>query len=220
MTWMVIGAVLSIGFVAPGSVYGQAGGAQLTITGTGTVRIDGAVAATGATIFPGSRVSTASGVTAVVTSGGSRVTLNPDTDAVVTYAGGFIRADVICGSASGAPAAGNVFEMITHGDTSVYVQGGTVQVAADGKNVEMVANQSETFAGGVKITTSGGSVFDASSILCSCLCAVPRPFPVIAAAGTPLLLLLLLGAAAAAATTTTIILTNDDDTEVISAPFP
>jgi hypothetical protein len=218
ITWMVLVTLLAL-VALPRTASAQAGGAQLTVNGSGTVRVDGAVAATGATIFPGQRVTTAPGVSAVVTSGGSRVTLNPETDAVITHAGGWMRADVLCGSASGVPAPGSTFEMITHGDTSVFVQTGTTQVVSDGKTVQLVANQTETFLGGVRITTAGGSSMEASTLLCSCLCAAPVAFPAPVAA-FPLLLLLLLAGAAAAATTTTVILTGDEGTVVISDPNP
>lgn len=221
VTWLVIVTIFSLFVVhpAPAAAAPQAG-AQLTVNGTGTVRIDGVAAATGATVFPGSRVTTASGVTATVTTGGSRLTINPDTDAIVTYAGGFIRADVVCGSASGNPAPGSLFEMITHGDTSVFVQTGTVQVLAEGKTTNLVANQTQTFNGGVKITTTGASNFEASTILCSCLCAAPAAFPPVVAAFPLALLLLLIGGGAAAAVAVPVVLSGDEGTVVVSSPFP
>jgi hypothetical protein len=218
---VVVFTLFSLFIVSPAAPASAAqAGAQLTVSGTGTVRVDGVVAATGATIFSGSRVTTATGASAVVTSGGSRVTINTDTDAIVTYAGGFMRADVICGSATGTPAAGSTAEIITHGDTSVFVQTGTVRVQAGGKTVDLVANQSETFQGGVHITSSGASSFDASTILCSCLCAAPAVFPVAAGAGFPLALLLaLIGGGAA---TAIIIATNggEETSVVISGSNP
>lgn len=221
LTWAVIAAFFALTSVArPVPAAAQLPGAQLTITGTGTVRIDGAVAATGATLFSGSRISTSSGTSAVVTDGGSRVTLNPDTDAILTFAGGFMRADIVCGSASGAPAAGTSFEMITHGDTSVYVQSGTVQVQAGGQTTELVTNQTQSFDGGVRITTTGGAVVDVSSILCSCLCAAPVPFVVVpVGGGAPLALILALIAGGAAAAIIPIAIDDDDDTITPISPF-
>jgi hypothetical protein len=220
VTWLAIFTVFSVFVVSPASPVAAAqGGAQLTINGTGTVRVDGATAATGATVFPGSRVTTAGGATAVVTSGGSRVTLNSDTDATVTYAGGMMRADVICGSAAGVPAPGTTFEMITHGDTNVFVQTGTVRVQAEGKTVDLETNQNQSFQGGVHIMSNGGS-FEASTLLCSCLCAAPAVFAPIPG-GFPLaLLLLLIGGGAAAATVITTTTGGDDGSVVLSNPNP
>ena len=213
VTWAVLAAFFALTSVAhPVPAVAQVPGAQLTTTGAGTVRIDGAIAATGATLFSGSRITTSSGISAVVAANGSRVTINPDTDAVVTFAGGFMRADVLCGSASGAPAAGTAFEMITQGGTSVYVQSGTVQVLADGRTTDLIANQTQTFDGGVRITTTGGAVVDASSILCSCMCAVPVAFPVApVAGGAPIGLILALIAGGAAAAIIPIAIDEDDD---------
>lgn len=204
VTWLVAFTFFSVFLVAsPSGAAAAQAGATLTINGGGSVRVDGASAVTGATIFSGSRITTASGATAVVTSAGSRVTINTDTDAIITYAGGFVRADVICGSASGAPAPGATFDLITHGDTNVFVSTGSVKVQAEGKSVDLVTSQNQTFQGGVHVTSSGPSSFEASTMLCSCLCAAPATFPVVAAAFPLALLLLLIGGGAAAATVIT-----------------
>jgi hypothetical protein len=213
---VVVVTLISLFLPAAPASAAQAG-AQLTVNGGGTVRIDGVPAATGATIFPGSRVSTDAGTTAAVSSGGSRVMINNSTDAIVTYAGNWMRADLICGSASGMPAGGSTVELITHGDTSVFVQSGTLQVQAGGRSVELMANQSETFEGGVHIM-SNGAAFDASTLLCSCLCAAPLNLAPIVAASSSLLLLLLLGAAAAAATTVVIATNGGDEGSVVLSP--
>lgn len=221
VTWLVVLTVFSVFVVVPASTASAAqGGAQLTVSGGGTVRVDGAAAVTGATIFSGSRVSTSGGATAVVTSAGSRVSINADTDAIVTYAGGFMRADIVCGSASGQPAPGATFDLITHGDTNVFVSAGTTKVQAEGKSVDLVTNQNQTFKGGVRVTASGPSSFEASTILCSCLCAAPVAFPVIAGAGFPLALLLTLIGGGAAAVTIIATTGGDDDTVVVSRPNP
>jgi hypothetical protein len=110
--------------------------------------------------------------------------------------------------------------MITHGDTNVFVQGGTVRVQAEGKTVDLVTNQNQTFQGGVRITSSGPSSFEASTLLCSCLCAAPAAFPVVAAAFPLALLLTLIGAGAAAATIITTTTGGDGGTVVVSNPTP
>ena len=220
MTWVVIATLLSIGLVAPASAAPQ-GGAPLTVNGGGQVRVDGVAAVTGATVFSGSRISTPAGTTASVTTGGSRVTINAETDAIVTYAGGYMRADVICGSASGVPAAGQTFELITHGDTSLYVQTGTIRVMAEGKTTDLVTDQTQTFTGGVHVIASGAASFDATTILCSCMCAAPVAFPVVpVAGGISTLLLLLLGGAAAAAVAIPVSLSGDETTVVTSPTLP
>ncbi len=218
LTWVTVVTLFAMFLVVPARTSAAQAGAQLTINGSGTVRVDGVTAATGATVFPGARVTTSGGATALITSAGSRVTINTDTDAIVTHAGSFIRADVVCGSASGAPAPGGTFEMITHGDTSVFVQTGTVNVQAAGKTVELIANQSETFEGGVRITSTGASSFEASTLLCSCLCAAPILFPPIVAAFPTALLLTLIGAGAAAATVVTTTIDDDTPDVVLSQP--
>src|SRR5438105_7106036 len=63
----------------------QQPGASVTVTGTGQTRIDGTPAATGATLFSGSRIATEKDTSATVTIGGAHVTLAPSTDAVVTF---------------------------------------------------------------------------------------------------------------------------------------
>jgi hypothetical protein len=219
MTWVVIATLLSFSLVAPASAAPQ-GGAPLTVNGGGQVRVDGVTAVTGATVFSGSRVSTPAGTTASITSGGSRVTINSETDAIVTYAGGYMRADVICGSASGVPAAGQTFELITHGDTSLYVQAGTIRVMAEGKTTDLITNQTQTFTGGVHVMASGAAAFDATTILCSCMCAAPAAFPVVAAGSSLALLLLLLGGAAAAAVAVPVALSGDETTVVTSPTQP
>ena len=211
--------LFSLGLARPVSVSAQAPGAQMTVVGNGSVRIDGVQAATGATVYPGSRVTTSSGAQGVVANGGTRLTINNDSDAIVTHAGGFMRADLVCGSVTSVPAAGSPFELITHGDTSVYCQSGILKVEAEGRTVELIANQSQTFNGGVRITTTGPAAFEASSLLCSCLCAAPIVLPPVAAAFPTTLLLLLLGGAAAVIVPITVI-DNDDPLVVVSTPFP
>jgi len=219
MTWVVIATLFSLTLAGPVSAAPQ-GGAPLTVNGGGQVRVDGVTAVTGATIFSGTRVTTPGGTTASVTSGGSRVTINSETDAVVTYAGGYIRTDVICGSASGVPAAGQTFELITHGDTNIYVQSGTIRGMAEGKTTELITNQTQMFTGGVHVMASGAAAFDASTVLCSCMCAAPVPFPKIATAAPIALLLLLLGGAAAAAVAVPVALSGDETTVVTSPTLP
>jgi hypothetical protein len=215
---VVVVTLISV-FVPAAPARAAQGGAQLTINGSGTVRIDGVPAATGATIFPGSRISTDAGTTAAVTSGGSRVMINNSTDAIVSYAGNAMRVDLLCGSASAMPAAGATADLVTHGDTSAFVQTGTLRVQSSAGNVELMTNQSETFDGGIHIM-SNGAAFDASTINCSCLCAAPVNLVPIAA-GSSLLLLLLLGAAAAAATTVIVTTTGGDEGSVVlSNPAP
>lgn len=211
--------LVSLGLARPVPVAAQAGGAQMTVVGNGSVRIDGVQAATGATVLTGSRVTTSSGAQGVVANGGTRLTINGDSDAIVTHAGGFMRTDLVCGSISSVPAAGAPFELITHGDTSVYCQSGILKVQAEGRTVELIANQSQTFTGGVRITGSGPAAFEASSLLCSCLCAAPIIFPVVAAAFPTTLLLVLVGAAAAVVVPITIV-TGDDGLVVVSTPRP
>ena len=95
--------VLSFGIVRPVSVAAQAAGAQMTVVGSGSVRIDGVQAATGATVYTGSRVTTSAGAQGVVATGGTRLTINTDSDAILSHAGNFMRADLVCGSVSSAP---------------------------------------------------------------------------------------------------------------------
>ena len=218
VTWVVVVTLLSV-FLPAAPARAAQGGAQLTINGSGTVRIDGVPAATGATVFPGSRISTDGGTTAAVTSGGSRVMINNSTDAIVSYAGNAMRVDLLCGSASAMPAPGAAADLVTHGDTSTFVQTGTVRVQSGAGTLEMLTNQSETFDGGVHVMSTGAA-FDASTINCSCLCAAPVVLTPLAA-GSALLLLLLLGAAAAAATTVVVTTTGGDEGSVVlSNPTP
>lgn len=212
--------VLGLSVGRPVAVAAQAGGAQMTVVGNGSVRIDGVQAATGATVYTGSRVTTSSGAQGVVANGGSRVTINNDSDAIVTHAGSFMRTDLVCGSISNAPAAGAPSELITHGDTSIYCQSGILRVEAEGKTVELIANQSQTFNGGVRVTTTGPAVYEASSLHCSCLCAAPIILPPVAAGfPTALLLTLLIGGAAAIIVPVTVV-TGDDGLVVVSTPQP
>lgn len=211
--------LVGLGLARPVPVAAQANGAQMTVVGGGSVRIDGVQAATGATVYSGSRVTTSSGAQGVVANGGSRLTINNDSDAIVSHAGSFMRADLVCGSITSAPAAGAPFELITHGDTSVYCQSGILRVEAEGRTFELIANQSQSFNGGVRITTTGPAAFEASSLLCSCLCAAPIAFPPVAAAFPALLLLLLIGGAAAIVVPVTVV-TGDDGLVVVSTPQP
>lgn len=217
---MIVAVTLfSLGFARPVSVAAQAGGAQMTVVGNGSVRIDGVQAATGSTLNSGSRVTTSSGAQGVVANAGTRLTINNDSDAIVSHAGGFMRTDLVCGSITSAPAAGAPFELITHGDTSVYCQSGILKVEAEGRTFELIANQSQTFNGGVRITTTGPAAFEASSLLCSCLCAAPIVLPPVAAAFPTALLLLLIGGAAAIIVPVTVV-TGDDGLVVVSTPRP
>ena len=218
-TWLVVITLLLAGVARPAPASAQAAGAQLTLTGGGKVKIDGIDAASGATVFTGSRVTTDSGVTAVITTGGSRLTLQPETDATVVFAGSFVRADVICGVANGDPAPGAAFELITHGDTSVYCAAGALQVEAEGKTTALAANQTQTFEDGVHIRTTGASSFEASTLLCSCLCAAPVIFPVIAVPFPVALVALLIGGGAAAVAVP-IAVHNDEGQVIVSNPFP
>ncbi len=202
-----------LGLAKPVSVSAQAAGAQMTVVGNGSVRIDGVQAATGATVYAGSRITTSSGAQGVVASGGTRLTINNDSDAIVSHAGGFMRTDLVCGSITGVPAAGSPFELITHGDTSIYCQSGILKVEAEGRVVELIANQSQSFNGGVRVTTTGPAAFEASTILCSCLCAAPIVLPPVAAAFPTALLLLLIGGAAAIIVPVTVV--GGDDPQVI-----
>src|SRR5436309_1368207 len=74
--------------------------ATVTITGSGQVKVDGAAAVTGSTLFSGSRITTAGGSGATIVIGGTQVVLSENTDAVVTFAPTAVRVDVVCGSAS------------------------------------------------------------------------------------------------------------------------
>ncbi|HQR38291.1 MAG TPA: hypothetical protein PLF26_07785 [Blastocatellia bacterium] len=214
---LVVLALLTFGVAHPASA--QAPGAQLTVTGGDKVKIDGLDAVSGSTVFTGSRVTTTSGVTAQIMSAGSRVTIQPETDATVVFAGSFMRVDVICGVANGDPAPGAAFELITHGDTSVFVASGAVQVEAEGKMTNLAANQTQTFEDGVHIRTTGASSFEASTLLCSCLCAAPVIFPVIAVPFPVALVALLIGGGAAAVAVP-IIIHNDNPQIIVSNPFP
>lgn len=185
LSFVIAVAVVSLGIARPCPVAAQTPAGQVTVQGNGTVRIDGVQAATGATAYSGSRITTSSGAQGVVAAGGSRVVLNNDSDAIVSHAGSYMRTDLICGSATSTPSAGSPVELITHGDTSVYVQSGIVKVEAEGKTVELIGNQSQTFNGGVRITATGPAAFEASTILCSCLCAAPVVLPPIAGGGVP-----------------------------------
>lgn len=211
--------LFSLSFARPVTVAAQSGGAQMTVVGNGSVRIDGVQAATGATVYSGSRVTTSSGAQGVVANGGTRLTINNDSDAIVSHAGGFMRADLVCGSVTATPAAGAPFELITHGDTSIYCQTGILKVEAEGRTFELIANQSQTFNGGVRLTSTGPASFEASSLLCSCLCAAPIVLPPVAAAFPTALLLLLIGGAAAVIVPVTVV-TGDDDFVVVSTPQP
>ncbi len=219
VSFVVAVMLAGLGMARPVPVAAQATGAQMTVVGSGSVRIDGVQAATGTTVYSGSRVTTASGAQGVVANGGTRLTINNDSDAIVTHAGSFMRADLVCGSISSVPAAGSPFELITHGDTSVYCQSGILRVEAEGRTVELIANQTQTFNGGVRITTTGPASFEASSLLCSCLCAAPVVLPPVAAAFPTLLLLLLLGGAAAIVVPVTVV-DGDDDLVIVSTPRP
>ena len=209
--------LLSLGLARPVPVAAQAGGAQMTVLGNGSVRVDGVQAATGATVYSGSRVTTSSGANGVITNGGTRLTINNDSDAIVSHAGSFMRADLVCGSLTSTPAAGAPFELITHGDTSIYCQTGILKVEAEGRTFELIANQSQTFNGGVRVTTTGPAAFEASSLLCSCLCAAPIVLPPVAAAFPTLLLLLIVGGAAAIIIP---VIPPDEPIVIVSTPRP
>ena len=201
----ILALLMAVSLSAPAGLVtaaAQQTGAEVTVTGTGQVRIDGAAAATGATLFSGSRVTTDANAGATVTIAGSRVTLGADTDAVISFTPTSVRVDVVCGTASAAAAPGTTFELVTHDDTNVHVQTGSLRVAAEGKTAEMGNDEQQSYADGARITAAGGTSFETATILCSCKCAAPTPFPVapVAAAGGiggGLLAAIIAGAAAA-----------------------
>ena len=213
----VAALLLQFSFARP--VTAQGVGAQLTISGTGTVRIDGVSAATGATVFSGSRVTT-EGASAILTTGPTRITLNPNSDATFSLAGNVVRVDLICGSGSAIPGGPGMYEFITHADTSVFNQSGTLTVESSGRTIDLIATQTQIFNGGARIFTNGPASFDVQSCLCPTrqIIAVPPPTP----SAFPLALLLaIIGGGAAAATIIPIALDDDDDDLVVISPsFP
>lgn len=216
-TFALILSLVGFSLLAPSGASAQAG-AQLTINGSGEVRVDGVKAATGATIFPGQRITTPRGTSAVLTLGADRVTLNGDTDAIIVFTNGFVRVDIICGSCAAVPSGGTALELITHGDTSVFVPAGAAKVLAEGKNWDMVTDQSQEYAGGIHLSTMGTSTIEASTLLCSCLCAAPAIFPpIIAPFPVGVLLATIIPPIAIIPP---ILISGPDEPEVVSRPFP
>lgn len=212
----VAALLLQFSFARP--VTAQGVGAQLTISGTGTVKIDGVAAATGATVFSGSRVTT-EGASAILTTGPTRITLNPNSDATFSLAGNVVRVDLICGSGAMIPGTAGMYEFITHADTSVFNQTGTLTVESSGRTIDLIANQTQIFNGGARIFTNAPASFEVQSCLCPTrpVIAVPPPTP----SAFPLALLIaLIGGGAAAATIIPIALDDDDELVVISPSVP
>lgn len=187
-------------------------GAQLSMTGNGEFKIDGTPAVTGATVFSGSRLSTGAGATGVVTLNGTRLMLNENTDGVLTFGGSSLRFDVVCGSASGSAATGGTVEILTQADTNVHAQAAGVRVAAEGKSVDLLGDEQQSYLGSTRIMVPGGSSVEFATVNCSCMCAAPAVFPAapIIAGGFPLLGLIALLAGGTAAVVTPIILTDDN----------
>jgi hypothetical protein len=171
--------------LATTGVQGEAAkGAEITVTGS--VTVDGASATSGGTVFPGSRIKTEKGSTATISYNGMRVTILELTDGIVTFTDTSMRADLICGSATGASVAGSTVQVVTQDDTNVHVGAGQAEVIAESKTTSLLTDEQQTFDGSTRVTARDASSFDLATVLCSCKCAVPVVFPpVVAAAGIP-----------------------------------
>jgi uncharacterized protein with beta-barrel porin domain len=195
-------------------------GAQLSVTGPAgaQVTLDGVSAATGATVFSGSRIVTPAGVTGTVVVNGSRVTLNESTDAVVSFNPALLRLDVICGSATGAAAPGQTVEIFTQADANVHATAPGVRVTAEGRDITLDNDQQISYAGASRVIMAGGSSADFATVNCDCMCAQPPVFPpavVAASPGFPLwAILAIIGGTAGVIVP--IVIDDDDDDEVVS----
>ena len=194
------------------------GGAQITVTGpTGAqVTLDGVSAATGATVFSGSRITTPAGVTGTISLNGSTVAINESTDAVVSFAGTMLRLDVVCGSTTSAAAAGQTVEIVAQADGNVHATAPGVRVTAEGRDVTLDNDQQISYAGASRVVVAGGSSAEFATVNCDCMCAQPAvfpPVPVVASAGFPLWAILGL-IAGGAAVVIPVVIDEDDDEDV------
>jgi hypothetical protein len=180
-------ATMSIDQVAALTTTGvQTDGAQVKgaeITVTGTVTVDGAPATSGGTVFPGSRIKTEKGSTATISYNGMRTTILELTDGIVTFTDTSMRADLICGSATGASVDGSTVQVVTQDDTNVHVGAGGAEVIAESKTTSLVTDEQQTFEGSTRVTARGASSFDLATVLCSCKCAAPVIIPFAPVAG-------------------------------------
>jgi len=180
---MSVDQVAALAATATQAGEAQAKGAEITVTGT--VTVDGAPAATGGTVFPGSRIKTEKGSTATVSYNGMRLTILELTDAILTFSDTSMRGDLICGSATGASVDGSTVQVVTQDDTNVHVGAGEAEVVAETKTTSLVTDEQQTFEGTTRVTARNASSFDLATVLCSCKCAVPVAFPAVVAAGIP-----------------------------------